>query len=106
MAVWSDQHRRGSGDLAEKGQLPGALVLSVVEAHPRCPTTDIEAARVTEVQQHRPGLVQQREHTRRAFSGVEVEVGHPPTDQWMPLADLVVHVETGDHRCNAPPRLL
>src|SRR3954469_7120368 len=103
MSVASDQHGRGSGNLAEERELPWALVLAVDEPDSLRPRGDVEAPSFTEVQQHGPGVVQQAVHTRRTCGGVQVEVGHSPTDQRVSFAKVVVDVETGDHRCEAPP---
>lgn len=38
------------------------------------------AGRSREVEEHRPGLVQQREHAGRTPGCLKIEVGHPPAD--------------------------
>ena len=42
----------------------------------------------------------------RTVGGVQVEVGHAPPEQRVSLAEVVVDVETGDHRGDAPARLV
>ena len=50
--------------------------------------------------------MQQCEHARRTVGGVQVEVGHPPPEQRVALAEVVVDVEAGDHPGDAPARLV
>ena len=46
-------------------------------------------------------------HTRSgAVGGVHVEVGHAPPEQRVSLAEVVVDVETAEHRGDVPPRLV
>ena len=49
----------------------------------------------TEVEQHRPGAVQQLEDPERAIGGHEVQIGHPASEQGMSLAEVVVDVQPG-----------
>ncbi len=49
----------------------------------------------------RPSVVQQRAHARGSVRGVQVEIGHAPPEQRMSLPEVVVDVETGDHRGDA-----
>jgi hypothetical protein len=77
-------------------------------AGPGQPTSDVEAAGLTEVEQHRPGVVQQLEDPQRAVGGHEVEIGHAASEQRVPLAEVVVDVQPGDRsrravRCAARP---
>ena len=68
------------GGRAEYWELPLPHVARVDQPDPVCPRSHVEAA---EVQQHRPGVVQQFEDTHQAFGGAEVEVGHPASEQRM-----------------------
>ena len=106
MAVGSDQHGRGRSDLADDRQLPHAIVPGVDQPDSIRPRRDVEAAEFTEVEEHGPGVVQQGEHARRTVGGVQVEVGHAPPEQRVSLSEVVVDVETGDHRGDALARLV
>jgi hypothetical protein len=59
MSVGSDQHGRGSRDLAKDRELPHARVLGVDEPDSIRPRRDVETAGFTEVEEHGPGVVQQ-----------------------------------------------
>ena len=50
----------------------------------------------TEVEQQRPGVVQQLEDPQRAVGGHEVQIGHAASEQRMSLAEVVVDVQPGD----------
>jgi hypothetical protein len=43
-------------------------------------------AGLSEVERHRPRIVQQGEEPQRAVAGVQVEVGHAPPEQRVALA--------------------
>jgi len=62
VSVGSDQHRWGGNDLAEDGEIPHAVVPGVDQLDPLRPGRDVESARLTQVEQHRPSVVQQGEH--------------------------------------------
>ena len=72
------------------------VVLGVDQLDPVGPWSDVEAAGLTEVEQHRPGVVQQLEDSERAVGGHEVQIGHPASEQRMSLAEVVVDVQPGD----------
>src|SRR5262245_2933108 len=94
--VGADQHGGGSADLAEYRQLPRAGVFRVRQLDPVRPPGDVEAAGLTEVEQHRPGTVQQGEYPQRAVGADQVEVGHAAPEQRVPLTEVVVNVQAGD----------
>ena len=96
----------GRSDLAEDRELPHAIVRGVDQPDSIRPRRDVEAAGFTEVEEHGPGVVQQGEHARGTVGGVQVEVGHAPPEQRVSLAEVVVDVETGEHRGDAPARLV
>src|SRR5262249_27701249 len=50
-----------------------------------------------EVEEHRPSVVEQREHARGTLGGAQVQVGHAATEQWVSVSQVVVDIETGDH---------
>ena len=106
VSVGPDQHGRGSGDRPEHRKLPRAGVLGVDQLHAIRPRRDVEAAGLAEVEQHRPGIVQQREDPQRAVGGDEVEIGHAAPEQRVPLAEVVVDVQAGHHRGEALARLV
>ena len=106
MAVGSDQHGRGRGDLAEDRELPHAVVGGVDQPDPIRPRREVEAAGRAEVEEHGPGVVQQVEDARGAVGGLQVEVGHAPPEQRVSLAEVVVDVEAGEHRGDVRARLV
>ena len=59
MAIRPDQHGSRSGDCAKCRKLPHAVVFGVDQLDPIRPRSDVEAAWLTEVEQHRPGIVEQ-----------------------------------------------
>ena len=81
-----------------------AYVASIL--NPICPWSDVEAAGLTEVEEHRPGLVQQGEDPHRAVGGDQVEIGHAASEQRVSLAQVVVDVQAGHHRGESFPRLV
>ena len=60
----------------------------------------------TEVDQHRPRSVQQREHPDDAASGGQVQVGHAASQQWMSFAEVIRNIEPRDHACDVFARLV
>ena len=106
VSVGPDQHGGGSGDLAEYRELPRPGVLGVDQLDPVRPRSDVEAAGLTEVEQHRPGVVQQLEDPQRAVGGDEVEIGHAASEQRVSLAEVVVDVQAEHHRGESPARLV
>ncbi len=66
----------------------------------------VEAAGLTEVEEHRPGSVQQGEDPQRAVGGDQVEIGHAASEQRVALAQVVVDVQTGHLRGEARARLV
>ena len=50
--------------------------------------------------------MQQGEDARGTVRGVQVEVGHAPPEQRVSLSEVVVDVETGEHRSDVPARLV
>jgi len=65
--------------------------------NPIRPRSEVEAARLAEVEQHRTGIVQQAEHPHRSAGGDQVEIGHAAAEQRVSLTEVVVDVEAGDH---------
>ena len=57
MSVGSDQHCRGSSDLAMDRELPHASMLGVDQPDSIRPRSDVETAGFTEVEEHGPGVV-------------------------------------------------
>ena len=58
----------------------------------------VEAAGLTEVEEHRPGIAQQSEDPGRAVGGEEVEIGHAAPEQRVSLAEVVMNAQTGHLR--------
>ena len=50
--------------------------------------------------------MQEREHPQRAVGGDQVEIRHAPAEQRVPLAEVVVDVEPGQHPGDALARLV
>ena len=69
MSVGPNQDGSRSRDLAEYRKLPRANVFDVDHLNSSRPWCDVEAAGFTEVEQHRPGVVQQSEYSQRAVGG-------------------------------------
>ena len=82
----------GASTAPSTGSSQHSIVFGVDELNPICPWSDVEAAALTEVEQHRPGIVQQAENPPRAVGGDEVEIGHAASEQRMPLAEIVMNV--------------
>jgi hypothetical protein len=59
------------------------------------PWSDLEAPRLSEVEQYRPGVVQQSEEPHRPVCGDQVEIGHAASQQGVSLIELVPKIETG-----------
>ena len=70
------------------------------------PWSDVEVAGLAEVEQHGSGIVQQGEDPQRTVGGDQVEIGHAATEQRVPLAQVVVDVQTGHHRAESLARLV
>ena len=62
--------------------------------------------RLPEVEQHRPGLVQQGEDPQRAVGGDQVEIGHAAPEQRVALAQVVMNVQPRHHPGEALARLV
>src|SRR3989441_13348683 len=98
MSVGPNQHGRGGSDRAKYRKLPHTSIFSVDQLNSIRPWRDVEAARLTEVEQHRPGIVQEGEYPQRAAGGAQVEIGHTAPEQRVSPAEVVGDVEAGDHR--------
>src|SRR3954454_4424082 len=59
VSVGPNEHGAGGRDRADRRKLPRAVVARVERLHAIGPARDAAAARRTEVEQHRPGIVQQ-----------------------------------------------
>jgi hypothetical protein len=53
--------------------------------------------RLTEVEQHGPGVVQQGEHAKRAVGGDQVQIGHAAPEQRVSLTEVVMNVQARHH---------
>ena len=94
ISVGPNQDGCRSSDHSDRRKLPRTSVLGVNQRHAIRPWSDVKAGRLTEVDQHRPGLVQQREEPQRAIGGDQVEVGHAASEQRVSLAQVVMNVQT------------
>jgi hypothetical protein len=88
ISVGPNQHGGGSSDRPDRRKLPRTIVFSVDQLNAICPRSDVEAAGLTEVEEHRPGIVQQGENPKRAVGGDQVEIGHAASEErvglWIP----------------------
>ncbi len=66
----------------------------------------ISSSGSSEVEQHRPGFVQQLEDAERACRRHEVEIGHPAPEQGMPVAEVVADVEARCESRDPPTRFV
>src|SRR5438105_11920441 len=96
VSVGPDQHGSGSGDRAKYRKLPRTDIFSIDQLDPVSPWSDVKAAGLTEVEQHRPGVVQQGEDPQRAVGGHEVQIGHTAPEQGVALTEVVMNVQPGD----------
>src|SRR5713226_5147729 len=97
MSVGPNQHDSGGSDHAKDRKLPNASVFSVDQLNTIRPRRDVEAAGLTKVEQHRPGLVQEGEYSQRAAGGDQVEIGYAAPEQRVSLTKVVMNVQAGDH---------
>src|SRR3954454_2418214 len=105
MSVGPDQHGTRSGDRAKCRKPPHAVVFGVDQLDPIRPRSDVEAAWLTEVEQQRPGIVEQAEYPQRAIAGDQIEIGHAAPEQRMSLAEIVTNAKTRHHRGKPSARL-
>jgi hypothetical protein len=96
----------GGGGCAEYRELPHAVIVSVDQLDAVGPCSDVKAAGLTEVEQHRLGVVQQLEDPQRAVGGHEVQIGHPASEQGVALAKVVMDVQPGSDRGEPFARLV
>jgi hypothetical protein len=106
VSIGSDQHGSGGCYLAQPRKLPIAGILGVDRQRSVCPWSDVEVAGLTEVEEHRPGIVQQGEYPQRAVGGDQVQIGHVASEQRVSLAEFVMNVQTGHHRGESFARLV
>ena len=104
ITVGSDQDSGGGGDLTEYRQFPRADMISLDQTHPVGPPGNLESAPLTEVHQHRRTVVKQGERSPRPVIGHQVQIGHAPPDERVPVAEFVVDVQPGKHAGNRLPR--
>jgi len=106
LSIGTHQYGGRCTDLAEYRKFPGAGIRGIDELHSVGPRSDVEAAGVTEVDQHRLGLVQQREHSHGAIHSRQVQVGHAAPQQRMSLTEVIRDVEARDHGGDVLARLV
>ena len=98
MTVWPNQHGSGSRNCAEDRKLPRAGIFGVDRPDPIRPRSDVEVPGLAEIEQYRPGIVQQVGYPQRTICGVQLEIGHAASEHGMPIAEVVVNVQTRHHR--------
>src|SRR5215212_6447246 len=92
VAIGSDQYGSGGGDVAQDWKLPIIGICGIDHLNPIGPGRDVEANGLSEVEEHRPGIVQQGEDPKRAVGGNQVEIGHAPPEQRVALTEIVLNV--------------
>jgi hypothetical protein len=103
ISVGPNQNGGGSRDRPDCRKLPCTDVFGVDQAgvnrvNAIRPRRDVEAVGLTEIEEHRPGMVQQGEDPLRAVGGDQVEIGHAASEQRVSLAEVVMKVQTRHHR--------
>jgi hypothetical protein len=83
---------------SECAKLARTDVVGVDQLNPICPRRAVDAAGLAEIQQHRPGAVQQGEDAQRAVVSDQVEIGHAASEQRVSLAKVVTDVQARHHR--------
>ena len=96
----------GAGTAPIAGSSHAPRSVASTDADAIRPGRDVDGAGLPEVDEHRPGLVQQREDAQRAVGGDQVEIGHPASEQRVALAEVVVDAQAGHLRAEAPARLV
>src|SRR5262245_26126177 len=86
MSVGSDQPGGGRRDRTNDRKLPCTGVSGVDLPNPIRPWCDVEVAALTEVEQHRPRIVQEGEDPQRAIGGDHVEVRHAAPEHRVSLS--------------------
>src|ERR1041385_6337855 len=76
-------------------EAPRTRVFRIDQLNAIGPWRDIDAAALTELEQHGTGLVEQRKNSQPALDGVDVEIGHAASVQRVSVAQVVMDVETG-----------
>src|SRR5205814_10179980 len=93
VSIRPNEHGGRSRDWAERGELPWTRVCRVDHLDPICPRSDLEAAGLTKVEEHRAGTVQQGEDPQRAVAGDHLEIRHAAAEQRVSVAEVVVDVQ-------------
>src|SRR5207302_2578751 len=97
VSIGTHQYGGRCTDLAEYWKCPGAGIRGIDELNSVGPRCDVEATSVTEVEQHRLGVVQQREHSHGAVRSRQIQVRHAAPQQRMSLTEVIRNVEARDH---------
>src|SRR5579871_5092428 len=93
ISVWPNQDGSGCSDGTKGRKLPDTVVCGVDQLNAIRPWSDVKAAGLTEVEEHRPGIVQEAEDPQRAVGGDQVEIGHSASEQWVSLAEVVMDAQ-------------
>src|SRR5258708_29858675 len=106
MSIGPNQHGTWGRDGAKYGKLPDTTIFGVDQLDPIGPWRDVEATGFTEVEQHRPGSVQEGEDAQLTARGNQVEIRHAAAEQRVSLTEVVMDVKAGHHRRDPLPRLV
>src|SRR4029079_11762603 len=92
ISIRPDQHGFGTRDRSDHWKLPRTNVRGVDQLNPICPWSNRDAVpRFAEVEQHRPGIVQQSIDAQGAgVGGDQIEIGHAAAEQRVTLAEVVM----------------
>src|SRR6202022_2375880 len=106
ISIGPNQHGSGGSDRAKYRKLPNTGVFSVDQLDSIRRWRDVEAAWLTEVEYHRPGMMEEGEYPQRALGGDQVEIGHAAPEQRVSLTEVVMNVQAGHHRGEPLARLV
>src|SRR5262249_58765515 len=102
ISVRSNEHDGGRRNRADHQNLPRADVPGVDRLNAIHPWSDVEGGGLTEVEQDRPGVVQQREDPQRTVGGNDVDIRYVASEQRMSFAEVVTNVQARHLRGQSP----
>ena len=94
VSVGPNQNGDRSCDRPDCRKLPRTTVISIDHLNAICPWSHGEAVRLTEIEEHRPSIVQRSEDPQRTRGGDKIKIGHAAPEQRVPLAEIVMNVQT------------
>ena len=94
VSIGPDQDGSRSCNCADHWEFPQAPVFSVDQLNAIRPRSDVQAARLAQVEQYGRGIVQQRKDSDWPFGSNQIEVRHVASAQLMPLAEVIMKAES------------